>query len=165
MSNLSRDNFDDMFNVDKVMNIQPFEIENLQKYLMKKRGYIYIAQEPNNPFLKIGRTSKSPWERASTLSSSGILNQFEIKFSCEFMNQVVAEKHIHNALKKYRVKNNREFFSTNIETASKAISEYKNKEANLMQLYFYGDIYDYDLSILNLTNFSIIDGMKKINLL
>lgn len=162
MTDLARDNFDDIFNPDKGMNIQPFEINNLKKYLEKKKGYVYVAKEPNNPLLKIGRTSKTPWERASTLSTSGLLDRFEILFSCYFMNQVVAEKNIHQMLKKFRVKDKREFFSTNLDVAIKAISDYKSKESFLMENYFHGDIYEYDLSLLDSANYKIINAKKRI---
>jgi hypothetical protein len=151
-TNVVRVNFDDMFLDDVVMNIQPYEMESLGEYLKKKRGWLYIAKNPHVPHLKIGRTTKDPWTRAKTLSAAGILEDFEIIYSMAFMNQVVAEKRVHQLLNSKRINPKKEFFSTNVDFASTAIIKALNEERSKMDNYFKGDIYTFDLDVLSLQN-------------
>lgn len=162
--NLARTNFDTMFDHQNYMNIQPFEIENLQKYLQKKKGWVYIAKNLKDPHLKIGRTTKSPWIRAKTLNTAALQGEMEILFACEFMNQSMAEKNIHHALKKFRVYDNKEFFSLSLPDAVEKVSYIKHLEEECMSKYFFGNIYEFDLMLLKDYNFSMIEGQKLINL-
>lgn len=162
--NEARTNFDDIFLTDTHVKIQPYELKNLSTYLSKKKGWVYIAKNPAYSHLKIGRTSKSPWIRAQTLSTAGILDNFEIVYAIEFMNAITAEKYTHHLLKKERVKNNKEFFNISLDNAILKVAETKSREIKNMERYFNGDIYQFDLSLLENASFEIKETSYKINL-
>lgn len=87
-------------------------------------GHIYILQNPSFPedLLKIGKTTRTPIERAKELSSnSGVPTEFNVVFDIFTPDCNISEKEVHEELKKYRVTTNREFFKLAIDTAKEVI--------------------------------------------
>lgn len=141
-------NFDILYDDKCVYRLQSKDIPELQAYLKKKDGWIYIAKSKDNKQLKIGRTGKNPMERAKTLSTTGVLNEYEIVFSAKVFNQYWAEKAVHNKLKNFRVKLSKEFFSVNEDVAINAFQVVCEEEAKLMSRFFNLDVLKADIDLL-----------------
>ena len=73
--------------------------------------------------LKIGFTERSPEERVLELRGTGVPTDFVIESKFFSKNPVEDEKLIHNALKKFRVNKQREFFKVDLWTACKIIEK------------------------------------------
>ena len=134
--------------------IHPKDHEVIKDYFIKKQGWVYIANSPNYELpendgirmLKIGRTGKNPFERAKSLSSSGVAYDYDIVFSLPFFNQFIAEKNVHNRLKKLR--GPKEFFRVSQSDAINAVQEEYNNERNLLSRFFNIDMLDDDISLI-----------------
>lgn len=123
-------NYDFLYDLNSKCVLQKKDSTPLIEYFKKKQGWIYIAKSKDNPYLKIGRTAKDPLTRAKTLSSTGVLNEYEIIFSLKFFNQYWGEKNIHKILNKFRV--NKEFFSINQDVAFEVSYQTKTLEDQLL---------------------------------
>lgn len=125
-------NFELLYDKNYSQAIPLHKADELRQFLQKKHGWVYIAKstDPNNHLLKIGRTGKSPYERAKSLSTTGVLYDYEIIFSLEVFNQYYVEKEIHKLLKKHRV--GKEFFSVTESAASQAAQKIANIEEELL---------------------------------
>lgn len=143
--------FDLLFNKEYKNTLSQKDAQALQEYLITKKGWIYIAQSKDNSLLKIGRTGKSPLQRAKSLSSTGVFNAYEIIFSLPFFNQYIAEKNIHLALKKFRRK--KEFFIVNEDVAIDVIQKEYNQEKKLLKRFLDVAMLEEDI---NLVSFAII---------
>lgn len=79
-------------------------------FVFSKRGWVYIARNTTSSSgaLKIGRTSKSPFKRMSTLVTSGVEGSYELLHAVAFVHSHWAEQAIHCALEEYR--REKEFF-------------------------------------------------------
>lgn len=93
-------------------------------------GYIYVMTNSSiDGQVKIGKTTRDPYERAKELSSAtGVPTPFVVVFYKPFKDCHFAEKIIHQYLEKkgYRVSGNREFFSmTTTEAIDVVQSMYK----------------------------------------
>lgn len=88
---------------------------------MLNNGYIYVLMNPSLPnMVKIGKTTRTPEERAKELSSAtGVPTPFVVVYSCMFEDCDLSEKFIHTylELKGFRVSLNREFFEIPINEA------------------------------------------------
>ena len=84
-------------------------------------GYVYVMTNSSiEGQVKIGKTTRDPYERAKELSSAtGVPTPFVVVFYKPFKDCHYAEKIIHQYLEKkgYRVNNNREFFNMSIPEA------------------------------------------------
>lgn len=84
-------------------------------------GYVYVMTNSSiEGQVKIGKTTRDPYERAKELSSAtGVPTPFVVVFYKPFKDCHFAEKTIHHYLEKkgYRVNNNREFFNMSIPEA------------------------------------------------
>lgn len=91
-------------------------------------GYVYVLINPSiQGMLKIGMTHRDVNERIREISSAtGVVMPFICIYKEHFNNCILAEKKIHELLRKYRVCNNREFFKVEPEIAIKTIIEYKS---------------------------------------
>lgn len=139
-------NYDYLFNSKKTAYLQDKDIDTLKDYLLKKQGWVYIAYSDNNSLLKIGRTGKNPLERAKSLSSTGVLYDYDILFALPVFNQFIVEKKVHQKLKKFRI--SKEFFSVNKDTAISTIqAEYEN-EMQLLKRFINIDMIREDLDLL-----------------
>ena len=92
-------------------------------------GYVYILINSAFPnLLKIGRTTRTPQERADELSAStGVPYPFVVAHYEKVIDPVAVEREAHNALAKYRSSNSREFFELDIMEAKKIILEISDK--------------------------------------
>jgi dihydroorotase len=145
-------NFDLLFDEQFGGNILNEDIEALQEYLINKKGWIYIATTKDHHLYKIGRTGKTPLERAKSLSTTGVLNSYEITFSLPFFNQYIAEKNIFKTLKKFRSQKGKEFFQVNKDVAIKAIEAEYKKQEKLLNRFLKTSILEEDI---NLVDFAI----------
>lgn len=95
---------------------------------MAQSGYVYVlTNSSTNGIVKIGKTQKSPDERARALSTaSGVPAPFVVVYQAYFQDCYKAEQFVHSKLEKFRVSNNREFFQVAIHEAVDAIIEAKN---------------------------------------
>ena len=93
-------------------------------------GFIYILINPSlrKNFLKIGKTTRSPKERAINISQgTGIPTKYHVAYQTHVTNCEMAERMIHQRLKYCRVRKSREFFEIPLEKAIQAIEEVKSK--------------------------------------
>jgi len=98
---------------------------------MPQSGYIYILINPTlNGLVKIGKTSKTPEERAKELSSAtGVPTSFMVAYDEYFEDIDLAENQVHEVLKDmgHHVFPNKEFFDIPLK---EAISVVKNTREN-----------------------------------
>ena len=92
-------------------------------------GYIYILQNPSFPdLLKIGKTTRTPTERAKEVSrGTGIPTKFNVVFDIFTPDCDISEKEVHKRLKEYRVATDREFFKLPIDVAKESVIEVVTK--------------------------------------
>ena len=121
---------------------------------MNDNGYIYVLINPSmQNLVKIGKTKRTPEERAKELSSTtGVPVPFIVAYSDFFQNHSKAEEHIHTVLetKGYRVSKSREFFEIPIKDAIDAIIETKQ--------YFITNVYDDIKDNLKFDNEEVADN-------
>jgi hypothetical protein len=138
--------YDKLFDSKFTYILKPNESEKLIAYFNKKKGWVYIAFYKDNQLLKIGRTGKNPLERARSLSTVGVLNDYEILFSLPVFNQFIVESKVHHKLKKYRV--TKEFFSVNKDVAIHALQKEYENERTILNRYVDVEMIDEDLNLL-----------------
>lgn len=131
-------NFDILYNSKKFIQIRKDMHEEVSDYFHKKSGYIYLAKSKNNSLMKIGRTGKNPLERAESLSTTGVLYDYEIIFSLPVLNQFWAETTVHQKIKKYRF--DKEFFAVNQQLAIDTMGKVYVLEEHLLKRYFNVDV-------------------------
>ncbi len=95
-------------------------------------GYIYILiNESYGNRVKIGKTNRSPEQRAKELSSStGVPTRFHIAYDEYVLDCDLAEKVIHGRLETYRVNKRREFFEIPLKDAIKIVAEVTQEIGN-----------------------------------
>lgn len=88
-------------------------------------GSVYIMKNPVLPenMLKIGRTERNVQERAKELFTTGLPEQFNVCYERDVPDCVLAEKLVHQKLKKYRYRTNREFFVIPLQEAVATVEE------------------------------------------
>jgi hypothetical protein len=141
-------NYDSLFNVEYNTPLNGKDIEQLKNYFLKKKGWVYIAYSKNDNLLKIGRTGKNPHERAKTLSTTGVMHDYQILFALEVFNQFIAEKNIHRRLKKFRVTTKKEFFSVKPEVAIEAMHLECEHEKKLLTKFLNIELIKEDIDLL-----------------
>lgn len=102
---------------------------------LKENGWIYILTNPSlqENLIKIGKTSRTPEERAKELSApTGVPAEFEIVYKIEVSDCHIVEKIIQKQLENYRHTTQREFFSVPI---NKAIIIVKIVAKHINQIY------------------------------
>lgn len=96
-------------------------IEDNENFGDSTEGFVYVMTNSSiEGQVKIGKTTRDPYERAKELSSAtGVPTPFVVVFYKPFKDCHFAERTIHQYLEKkgYRVSNNREFFSMSIPEA------------------------------------------------
>jgi hypothetical protein len=114
-----------------------------------QHGYIYVLSNQlyDKALLKIGFTQRKPELRTKELFSgnTSVPQEFELEYACSVGDCRKAESHIHNILRSYRHKKNREFFFASIEVAKRLVLETCIK---------FNKIY-------NITEIDIIDNTKR----
>ncbi len=90
-------------------------------------GWIYISSTPTyseQGLYKIGRTTKSPEQRAKQLSkATGIPEDLKVFFRKDVSDCELAEGIIHERLKSCRYRGNKEFFSISLDNAKEVVTE------------------------------------------
>jgi len=88
-------------------------------------GYIYILINPAmKDLLKIGKTTRSPEERAVEISQgTGIPTPFVVAYEEQVHDCDLAERIIHDRLKEYRYSRDREFFQIPLKDAVRVARE------------------------------------------
>ena len=90
--------------------------------------YVYVLENEYMPgLLKIGYTYNSPESRAVQLFKTGVPDMFRVVYRCKCFNGMRVERAVHNHLKKYRVRSDREFFKIKLEEAIQAIEQMKEQ--------------------------------------
>lgn len=89
-------------------------------------SYIYVLSNNSMPgLLKIGRTDRSPIDRAKELSTTGVPTPFVLEYFLPVEDSVLAESLIHKHLEEIgcRATQNREFFELTTNNAKKIIEQ------------------------------------------
>ena len=98
-------------------------------HLSLEVGYVYIMTNDFVPgLLKIGRTTRTPEQRAAELSGTGIPGKWMVKHSIFVPNCEHIEKITHNSLRDYRVSDDREFFNIEIQKAIEVIEAHSSSQ-------------------------------------
>ena len=85
-------------------------------------GFLYLMTNPAMPGLvKIGMTTRSPEERAQELASTGVPMPFHVAAAWPVDDVRAAERDAHEALARYRVNDQREWFRVSVPEAIKAL--------------------------------------------
>ncbi len=86
--------------------------------------YIYILFNPSHKtLLKIGRTSRTPEERARELSANtGVAQPYIVAYESVVSDSIAAEAIIHEVLDAFRVNQSREFFELPLKDAVQVVS-------------------------------------------
>ena len=81
------------------------------------KGYVYVLSNPSYPsnLLKIGKTTKTPEQRAKELSSTGVPTPFTVDLWTEVEDCHIVERDIHTTLSEYRKTLRKEFFTITIK--------------------------------------------------
>lgn len=97
---------------------------------MNKNGFVYILLNPSFiKYVKIGKTQKTSEERAKEIyrqAKTGIPTEFVVAYENEVSDCDLVEILVHKELEKYRVNNDREFFSVPLKQAIKTIEKVIN---------------------------------------
>lgn len=86
--------------------------------------YIYILfNSSHKTILKIGRTSRTPEERARELSApTGVAQPYIVAYESLVSDSIAAESMIHEVLDSFRVNKSREFFELPLKDAVKVVN-------------------------------------------
>ena len=100
---------------------------------MSDNGYVYVLMNPSmDNLVKIGKTERSPEERAKELSrNTGIPNEFVVAYKKHVFNCDTVENLVHKYLKRFRSNERREFFTIPVERAISVIERIARLENSL----------------------------------
>ncbi len=90
----------------------------------KNVGWIYAARNPSfvDPVFKVGESSRPPVNRMGELSAStSVYRAFQLVYFVHVTHRDIAEKQVHNALKKFRINPRKEFFQAPLPIVVKAL--------------------------------------------
>jgi len=86
--------------------------------------YVYVLSNEYMPgLLKIGYTYNDPGVRAGQLFKTGVPDSFKIEYYGKCFNGMRVEREVHKKLKDKRVRDDREFFKTEVEEVKILIDE------------------------------------------
>jgi hypothetical protein len=98
----------------------------MEQYMEQQVGFLYVLANSAMPgVVKVGKTTRSPVERASELSgATGLPTPFIVVYEQLFQDCSAAESfvHVYLARQGYRVADNRDFFNAPVNLVVKAIS-------------------------------------------
>ena len=93
----------------------------------QEQGYVYVLINPSlEGLLKIGKTTRTPIERAKALSSAtGVPTPFIVAYEKVFSDCSIAEQYVHTRLGEmgYRLSSNKEFFDAPLTEVINVIIE------------------------------------------
>lgn len=85
---------------------------------MTQPGWVYILTNAAMPgLIKVGQTTRSPEERALELATTGVPTPFEVEVAWPVDDVRAAERQAHEALARYRVSDQREWFRVSVPVA------------------------------------------------
>ncbi|MEW5886182.1 MAG: GIY-YIG nuclease family protein, partial [Pseudomonadota bacterium] len=90
------------------------------------QGYLYVLVNPafRSNFLKIGKTTRTPSERAEEISlGTGVPLRFYVAYEALVSDCHAVERIVHERLRGARSTTNREFFEVPLKDAIRIISE------------------------------------------
>jgi len=94
------------------------------KEKLENKGYVYVLSNKAYPNIyKIGSTYSLPEERAEELTGTGHLTPFKVVGKIKLQSAEYYEKLIHKLLKKYRVKEGREFFKLDLNKINQCLKQ------------------------------------------
>ena len=126
----------DKLGLEELVILQPFE--NVDEKTLEEAvgtdnrsadhphaGYVYILINSHygTDLLKIGKTIRSPEDRAQEIFTTGVPGEFMVAYEEHVQDCNEAENEIHLRLTKYRVSDNREFFRIPLKDAVRVVSE------------------------------------------
>ncbi|OAB32704.1 hypothetical protein PMSD_17185 [Paenibacillus macquariensis subsp. defensor] len=116
-----------------------------------RRGYVYVlTNEALAESVKVGKTTKSPEERARVLSSStSIPTPFKVAYSKKFYDVDKMEKVVHTVLKNKGISKNKEFFYSDVETVVNIIENLRTYYSKKVEVFINYDDSD------NITTYSV----------
>ena len=89
-----------------------------------KVGHVYVMTNELIPNLvKIGKTTRTPEERAQELKSTGVPGTWIPQYSVFTPQCDVLERAVHGELQSFRISSEREFFQVSVEEAQKKLDE------------------------------------------
>lgn len=96
-----------------------------------KKGILYILTNESMPgLIKIGRTTNIK-QRLQSLDTTGVPTPFKLHYAIEVENYEEREKLIHQGLSEHRIRQNREFFKFEPESARALLQAIGGKEVDL----------------------------------
>jgi hypothetical protein len=98
-------------------------------------GWIYVLSTRELPnYFKVGMTARTVEERVREINSAtGVLVPFGVRRCWRVMEPSRSEKLVHSALSRYRIKDDREFFSVDIREADPVIRTALDEERLLLR--------------------------------
>jgi hypothetical protein len=85
-------------------------------------GFVYVLlNESYIGLVKLGKSTRHPNQRAKELSGTGVLHPYLVAYFEKVSDCDLAEKRVHEELKQFREKQNREFFKVSSTKAVKVI--------------------------------------------
>ena len=114
--------------------LQEYASRKLFLFVQTRKGYVYVMSHPDRVgLLKIGFTTKNPFERAKTLETAGILGGFEVLWVTEYANVTWAEAKAHFILKEHHKE--KEYFKVTLEMAKDTLRLIELQEEILLKYY------------------------------
>ena len=88
-------------------------------------GWIYIVRndEFRRPLLKIGMTTRAPFERLDELSGTNVPGHYEMLYFVHVGDARWAERYVHEALAGYRHRPDKEFFDVPLAKAVRLLDD------------------------------------------
>ena len=101
------------------------------------KGYIYVLSNPSMPDVyKIGRSINGGITRAKSIySATGVPERFSVEFEILVENAPEVELLVHEALEKYRVNKDREFFRCPLHEIIEVILQKYTSDLDLVVCY------------------------------
>ena len=105
--------------VDFIYSLDPGYPEN------KDVGWVYVVrnEEFRRPLLKIGMTTRAPFERLEELSGTNVPGPFELLYFVHVGDARWAEARVHEALAEQRYRPDKEFFDVPLPKAVRLLDE------------------------------------------
>ena len=100
-------------------------IDGLDRRHLSNRGvgWVYVMRnnEFRKPLLKVGMTTRPPYERASEMGRTAVPGRFELVYFVHVVDARMAESLVHRELASFRYRPNKEFFEAPIGSAVAAL--------------------------------------------
>lgn len=104
------------------------------------KGYVYVLSNASMPgLLKIGKTTRSPQERASELFVTGVPEPFTLEHAVLSPDCGWLEAKMHNLFRRERVDQGREFFRVAVEDARDAAETFLFEQVEALVAEFIPD--------------------------